>query len=337
MKYINICLVLLMSAFGGFLFGLLVVTSASVHGDLVDIGEMVSATIVEQAFASTLRSCLSSKCYDKPMGRSGDLVRVGVLGLPGTGATLVPDFSISSSKIPLSHHIVHDNHVPAYGYGKNHGWSRIIRFARDIFDHAYFLVKNTNSFGTERNFLQAYEAQVHLIKAPLSILIYLLCVSQIRQLARWHCRLSHVAAHTKMLTGVCFLRSLQQYALTGKLCNIKVFTEDLVKRPAFEWDRILSFLGVDVDRVKLLAAAERFTAMLVSETRFSEKVPSAIRERGLQTLNDEMKKTRNLADWPCLSFKPLDKAKLPLTAEMLSPNCSSIFVQCSVPIDIRGG
>jgi hypothetical protein len=26
--------------------------------------------------------------------------------------------------------------------------------------------------------------------------------TQVRQIVRWHCRLSHVAAHTKMLTGI---------------------------------------------------------------------------------------------------------------------------------------
>jgi hypothetical protein len=34
-----------------------------------------------------------------------------------------------------------DTHVPAYGYGKNHGWSRIIRITRHLLPHSLSLLK----------------------------------------------------------------------------------------------------------------------------------------------------------------------------------------------------
>lgn len=37
-----------------------------------------------------------------------------------------------------------DTHVPPYGYGKNHGWSRIIRISRKILPHALSLISDIN-------------------------------------------------------------------------------------------------------------------------------------------------------------------------------------------------
>lgn len=44
---------------------------------------------------------------------------------------------------------------------------------------------------------------------------------------RWQCRLSHVAAHTRMLT---------------------VFTEDIMLRPHIEFEKMLSFVGLRVSQ-----------------------------------------------------------------------------------------
>ena len=180
----------------GFLLALLLVTSVTVHGGALEAEPpprndgnrylAVTESSAESVFGSTIRSCLSVKCYDKPMGPTNDIVRVGVLSLPGTGAEVVEEICRVAAKIPNNHNIVFDTNVPAYGYGKNHGWTRIIRFSRNILDHSYFLVAAARSDAGESELRTAYEAQV-------------------RQLTRWHCRLSHVAAHTKMLTGSEFI------------------------------------------------------------------------------------------------------------------------------------
>ena len=72
--------------------------------------------------------------------------------------------------------LVWSTHVPPYGYGRNHGWTKIVRLYRDTADHAYSLLQATGS------------VDAALVEA------------QTRLLVRWHCRLSHVAAHTKMLS-----------------------------------------------------------------------------------------------------------------------------------------
>ena len=114
----------------------------------------------EITFENTFRSCLSPKCYDKPMGEAGDMVRIGLLSVPGTGYELLNELKEEITETPKSHHLVFDTHVPAYGYGKNHGWSRIIRFSRNILEHAFFLVSERSPAGHKLK--EMYEAQVVL-------------------------------------------------------------------------------------------------------------------------------------------------------------------------------
>lgn len=175
---------------GGFLLALIGLTSISVHGsqNLLPVPEVSACTedgcessrkdfrgplsTTEATFISTMRSCLSEKCFNKAMGANGDVVRIGVLGLPGSGAELVKGFSESVSKLPENHHIVFDTHAPAYGYGKNHGWTRIIRFSRDIFEHAHHLVSG-KSAEDGFNLAEIFEIQVcmrrHLIQIDFAM------------------------------------------------------------------------------------------------------------------------------------------------------------------------
>jgi hypothetical protein len=127
-------------------------------------------------FEPTIRSCLGAKCFDMP---ANGLERIGLLAPPSSGAEallrtinrITPNLDSSKAKILV------ESAVPAYGYGKNHGWSRIIRLVRSPIPQAFQLLHEGKIF--EPSVLE----------------------SQVRQLVRWHCRLSHVAAHTRMLTG----------------------------------------------------------------------------------------------------------------------------------------
>lgn len=136
---------------------------------------------IEFYFEKTIRGCLGSKCFDMP---ANGVDRIGLLGPPGSGADIIFKYLQKSSSSQLNSptfEIIHENHVPAYGYGKNHGWSRIIRIVRRPIPQAIQLLYESNLFQSN----------------DISTLID----SQIRQLIRWHCRLSHVAAHTRMLTS----------------------------------------------------------------------------------------------------------------------------------------
>ena len=116
-----------------------------------------------------------------------------------------------------------------------------------------------------------------------------------------------------------------------------MFTEDIIKRPAFEWERILSFAGADINRPKLLSIADEMTGKVKADIKFSLQVPVGLRQYGQYILQNELTKTKNLSDWPCQSFRTIDSFSLPYSADWMSPNCSDKYVHCSVPMDIRGG
>jgi hypothetical protein len=112
---------------------------------------------MEFVFECTLRSCLSSKCFNEPVG--GTINRIGVLSLPGTGVDTFQDFITQKLSRAADLEILFDTHVPAYGYGKNHGWTRIVRFTRSIISHAYYLV-NLGGTGDTSADLDRMDAQV---------------------------------------------------------------------------------------------------------------------------------------------------------------------------------
>ena len=109
-------------------------------------------------FESTIRSCLGVNCFDM---KAGDTDRVGLLALPMTGAENIVN-AITSLGIPLStnkYSFVSSTNVPAYGYGKNHGWSRIIRLVRRPAPHALHILLPTGKLSSTIGAL-LYEAQV---------------------------------------------------------------------------------------------------------------------------------------------------------------------------------
>lgn len=96
--------------------------------------------IAEEAFESTMRSCLGTFCFDDPVHVSDgvDVVRVGVLIPDGVGSDALIKMMIAAG-VPVGEKLQLEftSNVPPYGYGKNHGWSRIIRIAREIVPHSF--------------------------------------------------------------------------------------------------------------------------------------------------------------------------------------------------------
>jgi hypothetical protein len=229
------------------------------------------------------------------------------------------------------------SNVPAYGYGKNHGWTRIVRIVRKVLPHALSLIANVDN------------ASVRDITTALM-------ANQIKQLVRWHCRVSHVAAHTKVLT---------------------IFVEDLLARPVVELEKILTFVGVKYSRPTLSAASLGFSERLQqvlsggipkysaqqsfpgtsfvqisdgtsTETAKNYNIPVEYISPMLDALENELEHSNGLTKWPCASFRDLDGPRqqrfvspstlaLFLPSDMLAANCSDPFVRCSVPFDSNGG
>ena len=128
----------------------------------------------EAAFEQTLRSCLGAACYTAtPKGSRADS-RIALLAPPSQAAdaffawyvALAKRGGVTARKVEW----VQTSHAPPYGYGKNHGYTRIVRLALPL--------------------LSSVAASTQGAPAAESL----------AQHIRWHCRVSHVAAHTAQLT-----------------------------------------------------------------------------------------------------------------------------------------
>ncbi len=164
----------------------------------------------KENFERTIRSCLGSYCMDErfpdPNNLEGDKIqRIGILSPDNrfdwqkfADSVQLLDVKRNSAKP----RVIASTHVPAYGYGRNHGWSKIVRIVDDIDIQAYLLLKHNK---VNDNFIDLFGVQVSLLRNLILICFVIHILSQIRQLLRWHCRLNHVAAHTSMLTGIGWL------------------------------------------------------------------------------------------------------------------------------------
>jgi len=274
---------------------------------------------LEQTIESTFKSCLSSYCFDEQVNVDGKKqVRIGFLSPPNSGSdTLLAMLSRAARKDLVATGLVeNDTHVPAYGYGKNHGWTRIIRLVRRVVPHAHATL-------TAAAAATASGRGDNITPALFDL--------QLRQLVRWQCRLSHVAAHTKMLT---------------------VFLDDIITRPAIELDKMLSFIGIRAARSDLVDAFNFYGKTLqvelglpaadnVDSLAHLDALPPSLIDSALAALESEVSSTDTLAKWPCKSFRDLEKSEagkqLPIPSAMLAADCSNPKVVCSVGFDQRGG
>ena len=114
----------------------------------VSNSEFSALDLIEEVYESTLKSCLGSRCFDQLVSvRPGQTIaRVGFLVIPNSGGEIVYEFlkeffPTDLAKAPVD--VILDTHVPAYGYGKNHGWSSIVRVSRRVLHHSYSLLRKS--------------------------------------------------------------------------------------------------------------------------------------------------------------------------------------------------
>lgn len=136
---------------------------------------------ITKAFEASIKSCLGAQCFDE---KSTDqpVSRIGFLSPDTHGVQELLDLVLIAGKnaklIDGKRSAELCTNVPPYGYGKNHGWGRIIRIYSKLPEHALRILERSNKKNPSKN----------------------LYATQIEQLMRWHCRLNHVAAHSSMLS-----------------------------------------------------------------------------------------------------------------------------------------
>lgn len=165
----------------------------------------------------------------------------------------------------------------------------------------------------------------------------------LRQEIRYHCRLSHVAAHTALWS--IDLESLIDMSLEDLIEQIQVFL-DLEVEDILE--EIEEKEGADEDDLvppdnleSLFFAMTSYGASMLTHAQLSTQ-RSLLKEFD-GVLLEEMRISSNLTAWPCESFwtvgdQAKDRLKLsPIVqkiAASMSPDCKAPFTSCFVKKDL---
>jgi len=244
---------------------------------------------------------------------------VGILSPPGE----LSDFFANWVKDVIKVHstektdiaLIPTNHVPPYGYGKNHGWTKIIRFTSLPLGLA-----SADALRSASHDDSSSDAMLSDLKAAT------------RQIIRWHNRLSHVAAHTSLLT---------------------VSLDDLLDDPFGVEDKICNFLSVEkvvsggshIDEEELIGSVQPIIDLnnrLLTEIGHASGLEKAIEDVFEVVMKEEFHRSKNLSAWPCQSFWSVEDDPNPTKnlspvikklAKRMSPNCNAEYTKCTVEKD----
>ena len=175
------------------------------HPSLVVVQELKH----ENIFRNTIKSCLTSensKCKTFiPTVNGTEKQRIAIISSPGDAAS-----SVYTQIVPLQNQYNHRSNqagpeidvflrtsVPPYGYGKTHGLTRIIRLVPQP-----LALEVTDAL---RTLLKPGESHTVIALSDLK--------AALRQILRFHCRLSAVAAHTALL-------SINYQEMTTDMANV---------------------------------------------------------------------------------------------------------------------
>jgi hypothetical protein len=217
--------------------------------------------------------------------------------------------------------LIKTSHVPPYGYGKTHGFTKILRFTVMPLSLAAL------------DLVLAEIEKSHISKDTVS---FSDVQQALKQLIRWHCRLSHVAAHTALMTTTLDDLITDPWEMEAK---VRAFLD---LPPRHEGHQLDEDLMIDEDElINSIEELVQFATVLFAALSQKEKLIKKPEELFDDTLQGELDNTNNLSDWPCLSFWAVGDEKGPTelrpiargTAKELSPDCSAEYAKCTVPRD----
>jgi len=204
-------------------------------------------------------------------------------------------------------------HVPALGYGKSHGWTKIIRVM-----HTPLVTETVEA-------MEASGANIEMNEKSSKDLVS----RGMRQIIRYHCRLSQVAAHTSVT-------------------NIDLSSKILVKEVIKAVQRITADPGQhpphnDFRETDRLKKVETYLNDALSEplSNTSLQLKNSMVDNDLSmlqaVLQDELDSTNSLKNWPCKSLWDVEDIEkddiLSNTARKLVPDCKAPFTTCTVKKD----
>jgi hypothetical protein len=288
----------------------------------------------EELFYNTIKSCIpaeNKKCKEfvPDNGEAKKVQRVALVSPPGDIALslhnrmeqVMLQHNHRHSKDSLDIDIITTSHVPPYGYGKTHGLTKLVRLVPQP-----LTLEVTDALQT---ILEPGESHKNITLQDLK--------AATRQILRFHCRISHVSAHTATLS-IPFMDLLSDPRETTQAIQSFLAPGDTFGEKGTDDERITESVADD-DQAGLFDAEEKYGTQILTYIQSVSHVN--VNEILDQVLLEELKKTKNMTQWPCPSFwaagdEP-DPLKLsPITmrlARALSPDCGAPFASCFVPRD----
>lgn len=155
----------------------------------------------------------------------------------------------------------------------------------------------------------------------------------LRQQIRYHCRLSHVAAHTALWT-VTF-EDIRDTPIQEMISQIRQFLDLSDERD--EAVTLARYKGGDLITLAMEEVNSRAVTLITSVESDNMNVRKTLND----VLVDEMRISKNLTAWPCESFWTVGDDEEPLklspivskVSKAISPNCSAPYTSCFVKRD----
>lgn len=292
----------------------------------------------EELFYATIKSCVPSehkKCKEfvPDDGKTKRVQRVALVSPPGDIASSLLN-RMEEVMLHHNHHrqdkesldidVISTSHVPPYGYGKTHGWTKLVRLVPQP-----LTLEVTDAL---QSILEPGESHKDITLQDLK--------AGMRQILRFHCRISHVAAHTATLS-IPFMDLLSDPMETTQAIQSFLAPGDTVqaKEEKSTDDDGISESVADDDQAGLFDAEESYgTQMLTYVQSVSHVNVNDVLD---QVLLEELKLTKNMTKWPCPSFwaagddpEPFKLSPIAMRlAKALSPDCDAPFASCFVPRD----
>jgi len=310
----------------------------TVHPSIVSKDERratVKSLPSEIAFRLTLRDCIpntkvphgdtTNECLQSTPTGSIARQRIAIMSPESRVRSLFYDwlhqvllilYNYDQLRMNQEFEFISTSHVPPYGYGGNHGYTKIIRLVRLPLS-VHFMDSTLWNNNT----------------SPPSLFYTIEDLKQVtRQVIRWHCRLSHVAAHTALFT-------MEITDITMPWNELLYFILSAPNEDETHTLLPLALLETKTIRDHILQKNQNFFQTLIMPIQGSHMITPL--QSNLDTLEevlaDELINTNQLQIWPCISFWDVGDTTLSqqsqFIATQLVPHCSAPFTKCVVEKD----
>jgi hypothetical protein len=222
-------------------------------------------------------------------------------------------------------------HVPVLGYGKSHGWTKIVRFlGLNLVEETIEALLQMDDHGGDESF-EEEEKEEDSIMVPDGIIGGESRLSKaMRQVIRFHCRISHVAAHTAVFNvnvtySLDHMVDVVEKVIVNPNRHVGGGTLDHLDR----MDKVKSYLMEVLPSLIDTDPKRRTLSWLLKKPDMMDALQN--------TLQEELDTTNGLKKWPCQSFWDIHGIdmddRLRKMASKLSPDCDAPFTTCVVARD----